>query len=69
MVTLPALGFLFFLKPMAWRFTLFFAMMYEVLVTEIKGSAPAFPKLPPGLVSLVTALDLTDLLLQTKPLI
>lgn len=46
MVTLPALGFLFFLKPMAWSFALFFAVMYEVLGTEIKGSAPAFPKLP-----------------------
>lgn len=69
MVTLLALRFLFFLKPMACSFVLFFAMIYEVLVTEIKGSAPAFPRLPPGLVSLVTPLHLTDLLLQTKPLI
>lgn len=69
MVTLLALRFLFLLKPMACSFVLFFAMMYEVLVTEIKGSAPAFPRLPPGLVSLVTPLHLTDLLLQTKPLI
>lgn len=43
-------------------------MMYEVLVTEIKGSALPLPKLAPGLVSLVTSEDLTDPL-QTRPLI
>lgn len=50
---------------MACSFALLLAVMYEVLVTEIKGSDPALPKLPPDLRSLVTSVHITDLL-QTR---
>lgn len=63
-----ALIFLFSLNPIACSFALLSAVMYEGLVTEIKGSDLALPKLPPDLVSLVTSVHITDLL-QTRPLI
>lgn len=63
-VSLPALMLLFFLNPTVHSFELLFAVMYEVLVTERKGSDLA---LPPDLGSLVTSVHIADRL-QTRPL-
>lgn len=66
--SLPAHILLLCLNPMACGFALLFAVTYEGLVTEIKGSGLALPKLPPDLPSLVASVHITDLLQTRLPI-